>query len=61
MIRKSMKTKEPMSLAERRAFMKLPLADRRKIMARQAKGMATHYEKDVSWKDLETGDIVEEY
>ena len=60
MLGESMKVKEPVSLVERRAFMKLPLVDRRKIMARQAKEIADHYEKDVSWKDLETGDIVDD-
>jgi hypothetical protein len=55
MLGESMKVKEPVSLVERRAFMKLPLVDRRKIMARQAKEIAVYYEKDVSWKDLETG------
>jgi transcriptional regulator with XRE-family HTH domain len=59
MLGESMKMKEPVSLVERRAFMKLPLLDRRKIMARQAKEIAAHYEKDSSWKDLETGDIVD--
>jgi hypothetical protein len=39
---------KPLSLAERRAFLKLPLADRGKIMARQAKKMVAHYSKDVS-------------
>jgi hypothetical protein len=58
MVGKSMKAKGTISLAERRAFMKLSMADRRKIMARQAKVMAAHYEKDVPWKDLETGDII---
>jgi hypothetical protein len=58
MLGESMKMNEPVSLVERRAFMKLPLVDRRKIMARQAKEMAAHYEKDVSWKDIETWGIV---
>lgn len=60
MLGESMKVKEPASLVERRAFMKLSLVDRRKIMARQAKEIAAHYEKDVSWKDMETGDIVDD-
>ena len=59
MVDKSDKAKAPLTLDERRAFMKLPLAERRRILARQAKEMAAHYEKDMSWKDLETGDIVD--
>lgn len=60
MLGESTNVKEPESLVERRAFMKLSLVDRRKIMARQAREMAAHYEKDVSWKNLETGDIVDD-
>jgi len=60
LIGESMKRKGPVSLVERRAFMKLPLVDRWQIMSWQAKEMAAHYEKDGSWKDLETGDIVDE-
>jgi len=48
-----------LSLAERRAFMKLPLEERRKIMARQAREMASHYASEAAKEDLETGDIVE--
>ena len=59
MLGESLKVKEPMSLVERRAFMKLPLLERRKIMARQAKEIAAHCKKDASRKDLETGDIVD--
>ena len=40
MLGESMDVKETVPLLERRAFMKLPLADRRKIMARQAEEMA---------------------
>jgi hypothetical protein len=46
MLGESMQMKGPASLVERRACMKLPLVDRRKIMARQAKEMAAHSEKD---------------
>lgn len=34
---------EPITLVERQAFLKLPLEERRNIMARQAKEMAAHY------------------
>lgn len=59
MVEEPDKTKGPLSLVERHAFMKLPLIDRRKIMVRQAREIANHYEKDVSWKDLEAFDIIE--
>jgi hypothetical protein len=41
MLGESMKMKELVSLVERRSFMKLPLADRRKIMVRQANEIMT--------------------
>ena len=51
--------KETLSLADRRTFMKLPLEERRKIMARQAREMVAHYAKEAVKEDLKTGDIVE--
>ena len=48
-----------LSLAERRAFMKLPLEERRKIMARQAKEMVSHYEIETVREKLEAADIVD--
>jgi hypothetical protein len=49
---------EPITLIERQAFLKLPIEERRKIMAKQAREMAANYK---AWKveDLETGEIVE--
>jgi transcriptional regulator with XRE-family HTH domain len=49
---------EPITLVERQAFLKLPIEERRRIMAKQAKEMEDHYRH---WKieDLETGEIVE--
>jgi hypothetical protein len=49
---------ETITLVERQAFLKLPIEERRKIMAKQAKEMATHY-KEGKVEDLETGDNVE--
>ena len=44
---------------ERKAFMKLPLEERRRLLAQQAEKLLEHYEQDNDWKDLEAGDIVE--
>ena len=49
---------EPITLVERQAFLKLPLEQRRKIMAKQAGEMKAHY-KQGEVEDLETADIVE--
>jgi transcriptional regulator with XRE-family HTH domain len=59
MLGESIEIKEPMSLVERRAFMKLPLEERRKIMARQAKEMADQYKMETATENLETGDILD--
>ena len=49
----------PLSLIERRAFMKLPLEERRKLLAEQAEKMMDHYKRDSEWKELQAGDLVE--
>lgn len=45
---------EPITLVERRAFLKLPLEERRKIMARQAREISKDYEIG-KVEDLEIG------
>ena len=51
-----------LSLAERRAFMKLPLAERRELLAAQAERVADYYELESERAEREEwqgGDIVE--
>lgn len=51
-----------LSLSQRRAYMRLPLAERRRRLAEQAERMAGHYERDLERIERETwqgGDIVE--
>jgi hypothetical protein len=48
-----------LSVIGRRAFLKLSLEERRRIMAEQAEKMAQYYEQDQEWKELQGGDIVE--
>jgi hypothetical protein len=62
-------TKEPpaetgrgLTLAQRRAYMKLPLAERRQQLAEQAEAMVKHYESQPETEGRELwqgGDIVE--
>ena len=52
---------ESLSLVKRRAFMKLPLSERRRLMAEQAEQLAAHYEQDSSWREIEGGDDIIEY
>ncbi|MFO8009550.1 MAG: XRE family transcriptional regulator [Dehalococcoidia bacterium] len=53
------KAEVPLDLVERRSFMKLPLEDRRRILAEQAERMASYYERDTERADLQGGDLVE--
>jgi Zn-dependent peptidase ImmA (M78 family) len=48
----------PTSL-RRRAFLKLPIEERRRILEEQAAQVQAHYEADDSWRELQEGDIVE--
>lgn len=49
----------PLTLAERRAVMRLPLSERRRILEEQADRLAPHYEEDASWRELQAADIVD--
>jgi hypothetical protein len=51
-----------MTLEQRRAFLKLSLAERRRILSQQAEDAASHYESEQSIREREAwqgGDIVE--
>lgn len=52
----------PQSLTEIREFLKLPIEERRRILAQQAEQMAEHYEEESARRERELwqgGDIVE--
>ena len=59
---KTAKVDQELSLAQRRAYMQLPLEERRKRLAAQADQMVEHYEQEperterIAWQG---GDIVE--
>lgn len=55
---KPIDVQEPITLVERQAFLKLPIEERRRIMAKQAKKMEDRYRQE-KIEDLETGEIVE--
>jgi uncharacterized protein YuzE len=52
-------TQQPLSLCDRRAFLQLPLEERRRILAEQAQAMAHHYQQDTEWQELQAGDLIE--
>jgi len=58
----SAETKARKSLARTREFMKLPIEERRRILAEQAEQMVEHYEEESARRERELwqgGDIVE--
>lgn len=53
---------ETMTLEQRRAFLRLPIAERRRILSQQAQKAASHYEFEQNVREREAwqgGDIVE--
>ena len=55
----SLDIEEPLTLIERRAFMKLPLEERRRILSEQAEKLKSHYSEGAERSDLQSGDFVE--
>jgi hypothetical protein len=49
----------PLSLNQRRAFLRLPLQERRRILQTQAETLSTHYHTDRDWQELQAGDLIE--
>jgi hypothetical protein len=57
-----LRPEEAMTLEQRRAFMKLPLSERRRILSQQADVVADHYESEDNVQEREIcqgGDVVE--
>ena len=46
---------------DRRAFMKLPMAERQRILAAQAEAMSAHYEQDAEWQEWVNLDVEATY
>jgi transcriptional regulator with XRE-family HTH domain len=43
----------------RRAFLKLPIEERRRILEHQAEQIQKHYEQNQSWRDVQGGDVLD--
>ena len=56
LFRAEIDSRPPLGLVERRAFLKLPIDERRRILAEQAERAASQYEVDTDWQG---GDVVE--
>lgn len=61
MLGEKVKMDQPLTLLERRALMKLPLSEQRRILAEQADKIATHYEEDTKWRASQEGDNILDY
>ncbi|ACK74113.1 hypothetical protein PCC7424_5547 (plasmid) [Gloeothece citriformis PCC 7424] len=49
----------PIGIRKRRAFLKLPIAQRRRLLAQQASDMVDHYQQNTDWKEFLAGDIID--
>ena len=57
----SVENTSELTLSERIAFLKKPLAQRQSILAKQAEEMFSHYESSTEWRELMMGDIIDDY
>ena len=60
-VKSASETSSKLTLSQRRDFLKLPIAERRRILAQQAAELelTKHYRKDAEWQELSVGDITE--
>jgi hypothetical protein len=49
-----------LTLEDRRAFLRKPLAQRQLILAAQAQQMVEHYQTSTEWRELMAGDIIDD-
>jgi hypothetical protein len=49
-----------LTLEDRRAFLREPLAQRQLILAAQAQQMVEHYQTSTEWRELMAGDIIDD-
>jgi hypothetical protein len=52
--------KTELTLEDRWAFLRKPLAQRQLILAQQAQQMVEHYQTSTEWRELMAGDIIEQ-
>lgn len=52
-------TPSQLTISQRRDFLKLPIAERRRILAQQAAELSEHYQKYTEWREWVVGDIIE--
>jgi hypothetical protein len=52
--------KTELTLEDRRAFLRKPLAQRQLILAQQAQQIVEHYQTSTEWRELMAGDIIDD-
>jgi plasmid stability protein len=52
-------TQTALSLSQRQSFLKLPVAERRRLLEVQAEALSAHYQTDTQWQELQVGDLLE--
>jgi Zn-dependent peptidase ImmA (M78 family)/DNA-binding XRE family transcriptional regulator len=60
MLGKPLDIDEPLTLKQRRAFMRLPVEERRRMMEKQARELADHYTADEEWRAIEGGAFLDD-
>jgi Zn-dependent peptidase ImmA (M78 family)/DNA-binding XRE family transcriptional regulator len=59
LLKEFIEIEEPLALIERRAFMRLPITERNRVLAEQAEKMADFYEQDTEWRETQGGDFID--
>lgn len=52
--------KKPNNINDARVFMKLPVEERRCLLAKQSEAMLSHYQEDNEWQELQTWDLMDD-
>ena len=48
------------NITDARVLMKLPIEERRRILAEQAEAMLLHYQQNKEWQELQTWDLIDD-
>jgi len=49
----------PLSLSQRKDFLRRSISDRRQLLAQQAEALLSHYQNDPEWREQMAGDIID--
>ncbi|XWK91005.1 MAG: hypothetical protein U7127_13455 [Phormidium sp.] len=60
LIESSEMAEKPNNINDPRVFMKLPVEERRRLLAKQSEAMLSHYQEDNEWQELQTWDLMDD-